>query len=116
MIGNIVALFENFEFLSISERSKKYLFIPENTYYYLFIYVFFLFFFFRAKQEKSHKLLVFGRVGRHNRHMFRIQKVMMAEYNDIYEPVIVENPFTQVTECGQGLRQYHIGSNSNWNI
>uniref|UniRef100_A0A1B0B6D4 Uncharacterized protein n=1 Tax=Glossina palpalis gambiensis TaxID=67801 RepID=A0A1B0B6D4_9MUSC len=41
--------------------------------------------------------------------MFRIQKVMIAEYNDIYEPVIVENPFTQVTECGQGLRQYHIG-------
>ena len=42
--------------------------------------------------------------------MFRIQKLMLAEYRDIYEPVLVENPFTQVTEYGEGLRQYHIGS------
>lgn len=41
--------------------------------------------------------------------MFRIQKLMLQEYRDIYEPVIVENPFTQVTEYGEGLRQYHIG-------
>lgn len=41
--------------------------------------------------------------------MFRIQKLMLEEYRDIYEPVIVENPFTQVTEYGEGLRQYHIG-------
>ncbi|KAM7347480.1 uncharacterized protein ACRADG_007047 [Cochliomyia hominivorax] len=41
--------------------------------------------------------------------MFRIQKLMLEEYRDIYEPVIVENPFTQVSECGEGLRQYHIG-------
>lgn len=41
--------------------------------------------------------------------MFRIQKLMLAEYRDIYEAVLVENPFTQVTEYGEGLRQYHIG-------
>ncbi|XP_061400932.1 uncharacterized protein LOC133336668, partial [Musca vetustissima] len=41
--------------------------------------------------------------------MFRIQKLMMEEYEEIYEPVIVENPFTQVTEDGIGLRQFHIG-------
>ncbi|XP_036320156.1 uncharacterized protein LOC118734548 [Rhagoletis pomonella] len=41
--------------------------------------------------------------------MFRIQKLLLEEFREIYEPVIVENPFTQVTEDGQGIRQYHIG-------
>ncbi|XP_073829596.1 uncharacterized protein [Musca autumnalis] len=41
--------------------------------------------------------------------MFRIQKLMIEEYEEIYEPIIVENPFTQVTENGIGLRQFHIG-------
>uniref|UniRef100_A0A1I8MMS4 Uncharacterized protein n=1 Tax=Musca domestica TaxID=7370 RepID=A0A1I8MMS4_MUSDO len=41
--------------------------------------------------------------------MFRIQKLMIEEYEEIYEPIIVENPFTQVTEDGIGLRQFHIG-------
>ena len=44
--------------------------------------------------------------------MFRIQKLLLAEYPDLYEPVYVENPFTQVDKHGQGLRQYHIGMNS----
>ncbi|XP_018792969.1 PREDICTED: uncharacterized protein LOC108971389 [Bactrocera latifrons] len=41
--------------------------------------------------------------------MFRIQKLMLEEFREIYEPVIVENPFTQVTDKGLGIRQYHIG-------
>uniref|UniRef100_A0A1I8PPI6 Uncharacterized protein n=1 Tax=Stomoxys calcitrans TaxID=35570 RepID=A0A1I8PPI6_STOCA len=41
--------------------------------------------------------------------MFRIQKLLIEEYREIYEPIIVENPFTQVNERGIGLRQYHIG-------
>ncbi|XP_075156494.1 uncharacterized protein LOC142229801 [Haematobia irritans] len=41
--------------------------------------------------------------------MFRIQKLMIAEYRELYEPVIVENPFTQVDEFGNGLQQFHIG-------
>lgn len=41
--------------------------------------------------------------------MFRIQKLLLSEYEDIYEPVIVENPLTQVTEDGIGIKQYQIG-------
>ncbi|XP_067635142.1 uncharacterized protein [Eurosta solidaginis] len=41
--------------------------------------------------------------------MFRIQKLLLEEFREIYEPVIVENPFTQVTDDGEGIRQYHIG-------
>lgn len=41
--------------------------------------------------------------------MFRIQKLLLEEFREIYEPVIVENPFTQVTDKGLGIRQYHIG-------
>lgn len=42
--------------------------------------------------------------------MFRIQKLLLEEFREIYEPVIVENPFTQVTDKGLGIRQYHIGA------
>ncbi|XP_017040551.1 uncharacterized protein LOC108087620 [Drosophila ficusphila] len=41
--------------------------------------------------------------------MFRIQKVLLDEHEEIYEPVLVENPFTLVDIQGMGLRQYHIG-------
>ncbi|KAH8413672.1 hypothetical protein KR222_003184 [Zaprionus bogoriensis] len=40
--------------------------------------------------------------------MFRVQKVLLSEYQEIYEPVMVENPFTLVDAQGQGLRQYQI--------
>ncbi|XP_017072691.1 uncharacterized protein LOC108108948 [Drosophila eugracilis] len=45
--------------------------------------------------------------------MFRVQKVLLAEYEEIYEPVLVENPFTLVDIRGVGLRQYHIGLTCN---
>ncbi|XP_017107996.2 uncharacterized protein [Drosophila bipectinata] len=45
--------------------------------------------------------------------MFRVQKVLLAEYQEIYEPVLVENPFTMVDSRGVGLRQYHIGLTCN---
>ncbi|XP_037936496.1 uncharacterized protein LOC119670343 [Teleopsis dalmanni] len=41
--------------------------------------------------------------------MLRIQKILLAEFKNIYESVLVENPFTQVDENGYGLKQYHIG-------
>ncbi|SPP74783.1 uncharacterized protein LOC117580448 [Drosophila guanche] len=40
--------------------------------------------------------------------MFRVQKTLLAEYEEIYEPVLVENPFTLVDTRGIGLRQYHV--------
>ncbi|EDW62029.1 uncharacterized protein [Drosophila virilis] len=40
--------------------------------------------------------------------MFRVQKVLLTEYQEIYEPVMVESPFTLVDAHGVGLRQYHI--------
>ncbi|KAI8038825.1 hypothetical protein M5D96_008734 [Drosophila gunungcola] len=45
--------------------------------------------------------------------MFRVQKVLLAEFEEIYEPVLVENPFTLVDIRGVGLRQYHIGLTCN---
>ncbi|KAH8402174.1 hypothetical protein KR009_010348 [Drosophila setifemur] len=45
--------------------------------------------------------------------MFRVQKVLLAEYEEIYEPVLVENPFTLVDFRGEGLRQYQIGLTCN---
>lgn len=45
--------------------------------------------------------------------MFRVQKVLLAEYEEIYEPVLVENPFTMVDNRGEGLRQYQIGLTCN---
>ncbi|XP_016946772.1 uncharacterized protein LOC108022398 [Drosophila biarmipes] len=45
--------------------------------------------------------------------MFRVQKVLLAEYEEIYEPVLVENPFTLVDIRGEGLRQYQIGLTCN---
>ncbi|XP_037714855.1 uncharacterized protein LOC119558708 [Drosophila subpulchrella] len=45
--------------------------------------------------------------------MFRVQKVLLAEYEEIYEPVLVENPFTLVDIRGMGLRQYQIGLTCN---
>lgn len=40
--------------------------------------------------------------------MFRVQKVLLSEYQELYEPVMVEGPFTLVDAHGQGLRQYQI--------
>ncbi|XP_017123169.1 uncharacterized protein LOC108143358 [Drosophila elegans] len=45
--------------------------------------------------------------------MFRVQKVLLDEFEEIYEPVLVENPFTLVDIRGVGLRQYHIGLTCN---
>ncbi|XP_016978052.2 uncharacterized protein LOC108043758 [Drosophila rhopaloa] len=45
--------------------------------------------------------------------MFRVQKVLLADYEEIYEPVLVENPFTLVNIRGVGLRQYQIGLTCN---
>ncbi|EDW01074.1 uncharacterized protein LOC6559247 [Drosophila grimshawi] len=44
--------------------------------------------------------------------MFRLQKVLHTEYNEIYEPLMVESPFTLVDAHGVGLRQYQIGLSS----
>ncbi|BFG04748.1 uncharacterized protein DMAD_03639 [Drosophila madeirensis] len=44
--------------------------------------------------------------------MFRVQKTLLAEYEEIYEPVLVENPFTLVDTRGIGLRQYHVALTS----
>ncbi|KAH8299573.1 hypothetical protein KR044_003056 [Drosophila immigrans] len=40
--------------------------------------------------------------------MFRVQKVLLAEYHEIYEPVMIESPFTLVDANGQGLSQYQV--------
>lgn len=40
--------------------------------------------------------------------MFRVQKVLLTEYQELYEPVMVEGPFTLVDAQGLGLRQYQI--------
>ncbi|XP_030387812.1 uncharacterized protein LOC115634299 [Scaptodrosophila lebanonensis] len=40
--------------------------------------------------------------------MFRVQKLLLSEFDEIYEPVLVENPFTLVDAKGIGVRQYHI--------
>ncbi|KAM8711702.1 hypothetical protein ACLKA7_012244 [Drosophila subpalustris] len=40
--------------------------------------------------------------------MFRVQKVLLSEYQEIYEPVMIESPFTLVDANGHGLRQYQI--------
>ncbi|EDW35993.1 GL16918 [Drosophila persimilis] len=44
--------------------------------------------------------------------MFRVQKTLLAEFEEIYEPVLVENPFTLVDSRGIGLRQYHVALTS----
>ncbi|XP_055840996.1 uncharacterized protein LOC129908500 [Episyrphus balteatus] len=41
--------------------------------------------------------------------MFRIQKILLANFQEIYEPVLVENPFAEVTEDGIGIRQVQLG-------
>ncbi|KAH8309024.1 hypothetical protein KR059_005189 [Drosophila kikkawai] len=45
--------------------------------------------------------------------MFRLQKVLMAEYEEIYEPLLVENPNVLVDFHGIGLRQYQMGLTCN---
>ncbi|XP_034106112.1 uncharacterized protein LOC117569157 [Drosophila albomicans] len=40
--------------------------------------------------------------------MFRVQKLLLAEYEEIYEPVMIESPFTLVDANGQGLCQYQV--------
>lgn len=40
--------------------------------------------------------------------MFRVQKLLLSEYQELYEPVMVEGPFTLVDPHGQGLCQYHL--------
>ncbi|ALC41693.1 CG13558 [Drosophila busckii] len=44
--------------------------------------------------------------------MFRVQKVLLNEYQEIYEPVQVESPFTLVDTQGTGVRQYQIALTS----
>ncbi|KAH8277727.1 hypothetical protein KR018_004218 [Drosophila ironensis] len=46
--------------------------------------------------------------------MFRVQKILLAEYEEIYEPVLVENPFTQLDDQDTAIFQYHIGLTCNW--
>ncbi|XP_055909561.1 uncharacterized protein LOC129944265 [Eupeodes corollae] len=41
--------------------------------------------------------------------MFRIQKLLLADFQEIYEPVLVENSFAEVTEGGIGIRQVQLG-------
>ncbi|KAH8290497.1 hypothetical protein KR054_003557 [Drosophila jambulina] len=45
--------------------------------------------------------------------MFRLQKVLLAEYEEIYEPLLVENPIVLVDFQGTGLRQYQMGLTCN---
>ena len=41
--------------------------------------------------------------------MYRIQKLLLSEYDDFNEEVLIENPFTEVTDDGIGKRQLYIG-------
>lgn len=45
--------------------------------------------------------------------MFRVQKILLAEYDEVYEPVLVENPMVLVDGRGYGLRQYYMGLTCN---
>lgn len=41
--------------------------------------------------------------------MFRVQKLLQSEYDDFNEDILIENPFTEVTDDGIGKRQLYIG-------
>lgn len=41
--------------------------------------------------------------------MFRVQKLLRSEYEDFNEEVLIETPFTEVTDDGIGKRQLYIG-------
>ncbi|KAH8240361.1 hypothetical protein KR038_005594 [Drosophila bunnanda] len=45
--------------------------------------------------------------------MFRLQKVLLTEYEEIYEPLLVESPIVLVDVHGIGLRQYQMGLTCN---
>ncbi|EDW85637.1 uncharacterized protein Dwil_GK23187 [Drosophila willistoni] len=44
--------------------------------------------------------------------MFRVQKLLVFEFEAIYEPVLVEGPIVLVDAQGNGLRQYHMALTS----
>ncbi|CAD7091206.1 unnamed protein product [Hermetia illucens] len=44
--------------------------------------------------------------------MFRIQKLLLCEYKDFEETVLIESPFAQVTEFGIGIKQVQIALTS----
>lgn len=39
----------------------------------------------------------------------RVQKLLLSEYNDFEDLVLIESPFAQTTKEGRGLRQVHLG-------
>lgn len=41
--------------------------------------------------------------------MFRVQKLLQSEYDDFKEEILIENPFTEVTDDGVGKQQLYIG-------
>lgn len=41
--------------------------------------------------------------------MFRVQKLLQSEYDDFDEEILIENPFTEVSDDGIGKRQLYIG-------
>lgn len=42
--------------------------------------------------------------------LFRVQKLLRSEYDDFNEDILIENPFTEVTDDGIGKRQLYIGN------
>lgn len=41
--------------------------------------------------------------------MNRIQKLLLYEYRDLDDTVLVESPFAQINEYGCGIRQVQLG-------
>lgn len=46
------------------------------------------------------------------KNMCRIQKLLLCEYKDFDDTVLIESPFAQITENGMGIRQVQIGKHS----
>lgn len=41
--------------------------------------------------------------------MRRIQKILITEYREFQDTILVESSFAQVTQTGQGIRQIQLG-------
>lgn len=41
--------------------------------------------------------------------MYRIQKLLLTDYNNFNDTVVVESPFAEVTRNGVGIRQVQLG-------
>lgn len=43
-------------------------------------------------------------------HQNRIQKLLFKEYSELAEMVLVESPFAETDENGNGIRQVYLGT------